>query len=196
MTAPPNLNDKQQAALTSLIQNKHLVIKPADKNLGLVIMDKADYDSILLSVLQDDRHFTTVPAPDVTQLNRTLQRLLDRWQNVLPVHVYRYLRAQTAAEFHVPHPYAMPKLHKLPAVDRVFLPQLKARVICPCHRLWVTTGLSQFLADLLNDVCSKKFPHVLPDSRSMIRQLDGQLVSMDSILVTYDVVDMYPSIYN
>ena len=35
---------------------------------------------------------------------------------------------------------------------------------------------------------------MLPDSGTMIRQLDGQLVSRGSGLVTYDVGDMYPSI--
>lgn len=195
VTSVPNLNDKQQAALTSLINDKSLVIKPADKNLGLVIMDKIDYDSLLMSVLQDGRQFTAVTTPDISQLKGALQRLLDRWQNELPTQVYSFLSAQAATTFRFPHPYALPKLHKLPAVDRSFMSQLTARVICPCHS-WVTTGLSQFLADLLNDVCSKKFPHVLPDSRTMIRQLDGQLVSRDSVLVTYDVVDMYPSIDN
>jgi hypothetical protein len=54
--------------------------------------------------------------------------------------------------------------------------------------------MSQYLAAILNKACTDKFPHVLPDSRTLIRQLDGVRVARDSILVTYDVVDMYPSI--
>jgi len=126
--------------------------------------------------LQDTKHYVVVAAPPVGALTTQLQRLLSRWQHLLTPTMFQFMLAASNGSFTLPRPYAMPKLHKLPAVDTTHLSQLTARVIVPCHS-WVTTAASQFLAHLLNDVCSTKFPHVLPDSRTLIRSLDGALVS-------------------
>jgi hypothetical protein len=47
---------------------------------------------------------------------------------------------------------------------------------------------------VLNAACSAKFPHVLPDSRALVVQLESTLVARDSLLVSFDVESMYPSI--
>jgi hypothetical protein len=52
------------------------------------------------------------------------------------------------------------------------------------------------MADVLNAACKLHFPHVLPDSRTLIRKLEGVQVPRTALLVTFDVVDMYPSINN
>lgn len=190
---PQNLTGAQRAALAAVRNNQQIVIKPADKNLGLVILDRAVYDGMLLSVLQDPARFTVVASPDIAALRGQLQSLLTRWQNGIGSSMFKYMWALSEGVCPLPRPYAMPKIHKLPSVERRFLAQLTGRVIVPCHS-WITTGASQYLADLLNGVCARRFPHVLPDSRTLIKQLDNVAVASNSILVTFDVEDMYPSI--
>lgn len=50
------------------------------------------------------------------------------------------------------------------------------------------------LAHWLNSAFTTHFPHVLPGSRTLIRQLDGVLVPRSSILVKYDIQEAYSSI--
>jgi hypothetical protein len=52
------------------------------------------------------------------------------------------------------------------------------------------------LADVLNEACATKYDHILPDSRTLIRRLEGTQVSAAAKLVTFDVVAMNPSIDN
>ena len=42
-TSKPNLSKQEKKAIQKLKKDKQLVIKPADKNLGTVILNAADY---------------------------------------------------------------------------------------------------------------------------------------------------------
>ena len=53
-----------------------------------------------------------------------------------------------------------------------------------------------YLADVLNDTCYRLYPQVLPDSRTLVRELEGSTVGRNAFLVTFDVDSMYPSIDN
>ena len=46
----------------------------------------------------------------------------------------------------------------------------------------------------MNTACANKYPQVLADSRSLIRTLEHRLVPRNSILVTVDIVSMYPNV--
>jgi hypothetical protein len=188
-----NLDEGQRYALQTMLIDGSIVVKPGDKNLGLVVLDKPDYDVLLLSALTITSHCVPVQAPDVRRLVRKAQYLIDLHAAGMDDGLHKFLTHFNQSEFQLPQPYAMPKVHKMSVVDRAHLSELSARLLIPCHS-WVTTGMSQYLAYILNGVCIKKFSHVLPDSRTLIRSLDGACVPRDSILVTYDVVDMYPSI--
>jgi hypothetical protein len=124
---------------------------------------------------------------------RSAQYLIDLHAPCMHDGMHKFLTHFNTSQFQLPQPYVMPKVHKMSVVDHAHLSELSARLLILCHS-WVTTGMSQYLADILNRECSKRFPHILPDSRTLIRSLDGVSVPRDSILVTYDVVDMYPSI--
>ena len=190
---PSNLSAQQQSAVRSLTQDRSIVIKPSDKNLGPVILDTARYNLLLDTTLNDPAQYQVSAQPNVGALRSQLLALLARWQYVMGPVVHKYLLTVANNTVVLPQPYAMPKIHKLPAVTVQHLPQLTARVIGPCHS-WITSGCSQYLAHLLNDACAAKFKHVLPDSRTLVRQLEGKTVARHSILVTFDVVEMYPSI--
>jgi hypothetical protein len=78
---------------------------------------------------------------------------------------------------------------------RVHLHLLKGRPIAACHS-WVTNGTFVYLADVLNDTCQQLYPQVLPDSKTMVRELEGSRVGRDAFSVTFDTESMYPSIDN
>jgi hypothetical protein len=193
-----NLNRAQQLAVRDLATCKDVVVKPSDKNLGMCIMDKSDYEALVLKELHHVSQFVLVsdpPAAILARLATQLTTLVQRWCRNLPFSVYRYLLHWAGQVHHFPQPYCLPKLHKLPVVSREHLPTLKGRLIVPSHS-WVTYGASVYLADVLNEACAAKYDHILPDSRTLIRRLEGTQVSTAAKLVTFDVVAMYPSIDN
>lgn len=197
-TPHSNMQQLHRAALRWLKGDASLVVKPSDKNLGLVVMDAADYQGLIQQQLQDPGKFLRVTEPHSDVLLRVMRhykQLLALWRFALPEHVYKYLSAWADSWHDFPTPYCLPKLHKLPQVTREYLPQLKGRLIVPSHSWW-THAASVYMADVLNAACQRRFPHVLPDSRTLIKALEGVQVSSSALLVTFDVVDMYPSISN
>lgn len=181
---PSNLSTQQQSAVRLLTQDRSIVIKPSDKNLGPVILDTACYNLLLDTTLNDPTQYQVSAQPDVGALRRQLLALLARWQYVMGPVVHKYLLTAANDTVVLPQPYGMPKIHKLPEVTVQHLPQLTARVIGPCHS-WITSGCSHYLAHLLNDACATKFKHVLPDSRTLVRQVEGKTVARHSILVYF-----------
>ena len=146
-----NLGPAQRRALQALRTDPDIIVKPSDKNLGLCILDKADYEALLLKELNDFEQFKLVldPAEQITRaLVTRFKGILSLWRRDLPAHVFRYFEHWAEQAHLFPHPYVLPKLHKLPEVTREQLPNLKGRLIVPSHS-WVTYAASVWLADVL-----------------------------------------------
>ena len=195
--AASNLGQQHHRALAALRSNQQVVIKPADKNLGLVILDRRWYVAECRRQLADTATYQQVPASDVPLLVPGLQQRLAAtvWRHALalPGQVQRFLTATAHTHTRLPSFYLLPKIHKLPQVTPQHLPLLRGRPIVAAHS-WITTPTSQWLAQVLNAACAQAHPHVLPDSRALIVQLESTHVASGSILVTFDVESMYPSI--
>ena len=194
-----NVSPVLAEAITRLKGLRDIIIKPADKNMGMVVLDKPWYQAECERLLGDSRTYSEVPAADIPQLISRLQQelagLVSMWRHALPTDVYDYLMASTSKKVQVPHLYLLPKVHKMQAVTRENLHQLKGRPIAANHS-WVTTEASIFLADVLNQVCYSKFEQVLPNSTTLVKLLESSVVSADAYLVTFDIENMYPSIDN
>lgn len=63
-----NLTSQERAALTSLKNNRHIVIKKADKSNTVVIMDREKYISEALRQLKS-KHYIEVDKPDLSRLH-------------------------------------------------------------------------------------------------------------------------------
>ena len=54
---PNNLTEDEWKALHELEEVKNIVIKPADKGGGIVIMNRTDYDNKVRALLNDQSHY-------------------------------------------------------------------------------------------------------------------------------------------
>ena len=80
---------------------------------------------------------------------------INTYKQYMPSAVYKYLDNEAARMTPVaPHFYLLPKLHKLPVINRANLHLLKGRPIAACHS-WVTNPMSVYMAHVLNDACFK-----------------------------------------
>ena len=52
-----NITKKEELALSELMKNKEIVIRPSDKGSQIVILDKIDYIELIEHHLQDDKTY-------------------------------------------------------------------------------------------------------------------------------------------
>lgn len=183
-----NLTQGESQALAALKQRRDIIIKPADKNLGLTIMRVEDYRTAVRQHVQDTQVYT--PVVDVQAAIGTataqLHRLVSLYEAYLPLHVQKFILAG-AGMTQVPHLYGLPKLHKMqPGMP------VPTRPIAACHS-WLTTNLSKYVADLLEGAL-RQYDTVLRDRTHLVTAVEQCPVTDDTWLVTFDVESLYPSI--
>jgi hypothetical protein len=190
---PMNMTAAQTAAFKTLQEDKDIIIKPADKNLGLCIVDKSWYisecDKILAcrdtyqEIMEDPEHI-------VDSVERKINIIIDRYthMNLLDWDIRKYLEKTMERNRNLPYMYLVPKVHKVLSPGDM----LQARTITPAHS-WITAAASKYMAHILNAVL-KKHKQLLQDSTELIKEVDGMLVKRDSWLVTFDVSNLFPNV--
>lgn len=174
-----------------LREQTELVLKPADKNLGLTLMRATDYHAAVNAHVADTRVYQDVTAT----VQVVIQKACDRLEQL--VHKYSVILGEKLQEFLLlglkmrspAHFYIMPKLHKMRSLTGPII----GRPIAACHS-WVTTNMSKWLADILNAALLKHTDTVLLDRLQFVRELDGMTISKNAWLLTFDVESLYPNV--
>jgi hypothetical protein len=201
-----NVTPKEKEFIQCLVQDAAVTCKPADKNLGLVLVDTVWYVGELRRMLSDRITYSIVKTgsnPPVT-LRKLQDRLLNELHNLTkkhkntifthdPVHadvienflLHRIRRSGTNAAI-IPTIYGIIKVHK---------PRLSMRPIVPCTRS-VTTPASVVVDELLQQVLrSAKIPWIVKDTKSLINELEAcVLPTQEGELVTADIASLYTNI--
>ena len=104
------LTDSQRQALKSLSSDESIIIKPADKGSGIVIMNTNDYNDACLNTLQDKEFYETL----CDDPNPTYRKSLDKIIDELKVNGYisetEEIRLKEGTR--TPCFYGLPKIHK------------------------------------------------------------------------------------
>ena len=185
-----NLAPGQVEALRMLRQRSDIIIKPADKTLGLTVMCAADYHAALRKHVSDTTTYRDVTDSLQTFVSDTCNRLLklvERYRAPLGDSLCRYL-LQGLEMVQPPSLYLLPKLHKMSSLDA----PLVGRPIAACHS-WITTCMSIWLADQLNQYL-KKYPTIVTDRTALVCELEQTRVSKDAWLFVFDVESLYPHV--
>jgi hypothetical protein len=188
-----NLSRAQRQALTRLRADSNLVIAFADKNLGLVADDASNYERHGLNALAATHVKVLIhhAASNVVLITMHAMRTrLDPFMNSLPAWASLWLTAmlsgshpRTRRAFSVPSFRLLYKIHKS---------TLGFRPITGNHT-WCTQPLALLVAFLLLPFVKLTSTYV-PDTDAFQTKLDGLHVGKSHMLVTYDVVNLYPSI--
>lgn len=185
-----NLSPAEASMLAALRHQTDLVIKPADKNLGLTIMSADAYHAAVLQHVQDTSTYEDVTArvhSVVASAQQRLRGLVALHEAILGETVAKFM-LRGASNTTPPDLYILPKLHKM----RSLYGPIVGRPIAACHS-WVTTNVSIWLADQLNAVL-QGFNTIVTDRTQFIRELEGLRVSKHAWLVTFDVESLYPHV--
>jgi hypothetical protein len=170
-------------AIHDLAHNENLVIKPADKNLGLTVLDKNKYQSECLKHLTDSNVYLRSEV-DVPKIMTELEQIIRKAHpGIISKELKKYFFQEPRDGFRPALFYIIMKVHKTPAVGRP---------IAASHS-WCTHHVSEWLDTELRGIVAKQ-PTYLKDSSSLVLLLEDLSIPQTSLLASYDVVSLYPSI--
>uniref|UniRef100_A0A8C5PK16 Uncharacterized protein n=1 Tax=Leptobrachium leishanense TaxID=445787 RepID=A0A8C5PK16_9ANUR len=106
-----NLTRHEKEALCQLAENREIVIKPADKGGGLVILSKEQYKKEALRILSDRTTYEPLSRDPTQDFVKLLDDLLNfgKSEEILNESEYSYLRISHPR---IPFFYWLPKIHK------------------------------------------------------------------------------------
>lgn len=180
-----------------LIDDPDITCKPADKNLGLVLVDTKWYDDELQRMLRDRVTYApfnqSVPqlmnrlATELRELVMKWSSTLETWQPTLFPQLERFMSHKVSAkERAIPNIYLLLKVHKK---------VLCGRPIVPCTK-WITTPASILVDYLLQEIlAADPIPWLVKDTKSFVNELERtHLVDRDGSFVTADIASLYTNI--
>jgi hypothetical protein len=194
-----NLSRSDREALRKL-KGMDVVVRNADKNLGVTIMSAAWYDNEVDRQVGNAtayRPVSSVPVEDIKAKFLALVRkgtpahAAGKYYDMalaidpyLPSFLQQRVWPARRGQYEVPRFYIIPKLHKRPPVGRP---------IVSSHS-WVTTPASQVVDFLLQPLVFQTVPGVLKDTGHAIRLLESAPTPNVTALFTADVESLYTSI--
>ena len=185
----PNLSSTQHQALKNLQRLRHTVtIKPADKNLGIVLMNTDEYIMGCMKHLTDTNTYRLATKYPMQDIQRELQQTIGNFKpQLLTYNKQLYLHLSNGLKQpRIPQFYGIPKIHK----EYTHFPPLRPIV---SQSSSVLSPSAQFLDHILQPI-ARTYPDYLHNSTSLSLILQDLSVPDDAILVSVDVESLYPSI--
>lgn len=182
------LKEPKPAPLTFLLRKgikdlkeMDVVIKQADKNLGIVPI-RGDIYKHLLSEQLNSKTFRKVDNFPHEQILNRVTNIIHRSRLVPEWKAAKWIAHAISAKEPCPF-YIIPKLHKA---------KLGTRPITAQHS-YMLAPLSKALADVLQKEV-EKIPEIARDSKRIMQRIEELEVQQPFVFVTYDVEQLYPSI--
>ena len=184
-----NVTPKDRTAMKRLKQlHKELIVKPADKNLGIVLLDTDDYIIQCMKHLQDTSTYRLVDHFPVEEIKTKLTETAISFKSQLQGYnkrLYELLLPDTSHS-QIPQFYGIPKVHK----DFEKIPPVRP-IVSQCNSL--VKPAAQLIDHLLQPL-AQSYPDYIQNSTSLLQILKDLHVPDEAILVTMDVASLYPSI--
>ena len=180
-----NCAREEREALDALCHDANIIVKPADKNLGLTLISREWYIAECERQLTDTSTYERVHSVSLPGIQRRMLGFIATLDGGIPPNEHKWLTRETERLSQLPQFYIMPKLHKDP---------VKGRPIVACHS-WSTWPLSKWVANRINTYASTQ-ETVLTDTNALIAMLRGvEFAEDDAVLLsTADVESLYTSI--
>ena len=183
-----NLTKQERESLHKLQRaSQELTIKPADKNLSIVVMDTSDYIAQCLEHLTDSNTYKQARYSE-EQIQEQLTHVLSNFKSQLTAHdkrLFKYLY-ELPRNPRTPRFYGIPKIHK----SYTRLPPLRPIISQSASLLSPT---AKFIDHALQPIASS-YSDYLSNSTSVILSIEDLYIPDEAILVGIDVNSLYPSI--
>lgn len=181
--------------LTSLSKNNNIVIKAADKNLGITILDKNEYDIMCYAHLDDTTIYIEITdySPD-----NSYATLIDLLKSYKQYYTYSHntmtttklaaslLQLQNHDTLRIAPFYCLPKIHK-----RIIPPIPGRPIVSSINTL--TYHASVYL-DLQLQPILKQLGTVCTSALTLITDFKDFHTDINSVILCADVTSLYPNI--
>ena len=178
---PPasNLKPEETKALKQIKSDMSLAIVPADKGNCTVVLDRVQYDSKILSMLNDVDTYEKLPKDPTSTLERRMNAVLLRLRRSGHLSEAQYNRLRSSAG-RIPLIYGLPKIHKAD----VPLRPIVSFVSSPTYQL------SKHLCYLLRPLQGHT-ESTIHNSKQFSTFIATQEVAHEESLVSFDVVSLF-----
>lgn len=179
-----NTTRDERDAFFSLLQNPKIVIRPADKGSGIVILDKDDYLKKLHSEMEQSKSYEETDADMIDETMKRIRKLVNKMhkEGVISNELKQYLipRYPTPGKLK-----GNPKLHKNNAPLRTIVSGIDTP----------TEKFAEVAEHELNDfvINSPTYIRDTTDFISKLKNIDFQIPN-NAILFCFDVCKLYPSV--
>ena len=185
-----NFSEERWQAVRALANDRGIVIKKADQGSCVVVWDRNDYIALAEKQLSDENTYKDINFKDkilqeLEDNSNTLFRKL-KTKGSITEKEFKYFTIEFKKATNLGKLYLLPKIHKR-------LENVPGRpVISNCGT--PTEKVSEFLDSQLKPVMQSSRSYI-KDSGDFIKKIKNiGTIPKDSILVTADVVGLYPSI--
>ena len=187
-----NTDLRMHNILNKLSKNTHITIKPADKNLGIVIMDTNDYINMCLIHLKDISTYKVITDYQPSLIYEKLIIILRRHNNLTVNNSYKkttlaesLLQLMNHITLRIPNFYCLPKIHKdkIPIPGRPIISSINS--ITYHTSVYLDKELQPTLK-LINVICTS--------SRKIILDMENFMTTPNSVIMCADVTSLYPNI--
>ena len=181
-TNTKNLTIQQQQSLRKLCQIRNITIKPADKNLGIVILDTEDYIDQIISHLSSDTYNMMNHFPTTT-IKTSLENTIIAFKTKIFGHnknLYNFL--QPKQNNRIPRFYGIPKIHK--KLSTMGIPPLRPII---SHVGSLLRNSTQLIDHVLQPI-ARAYPDYQHNSISLVNKLSDFNVPNNTLLVSMDII--------
>ncbi len=207
-----NTTKDEQLFIQRLMSDPSITIKPADKNLGMVMIDTNWYVDELKRMLKDtityQRYeyrigkqlrspYSTIDAlttlvkkltPQLESLAQRHSSTLEAWYPLHSSQMLRYLvEGVPKKNARIPSIYLLIKVHKPKG--------LCGRPIVPSTH-WITTPASKLVDHLLQQILrDARIPWIVKDTKSFVVELESTpMQNQHGVFITADIASLYTNI--
>ena len=174
----PNINRKERQALAELKKGKSIMILSADKGKATVIMDTAEYEQKVTTVLSDDKTYEKLKKDPTQKYKRQLVSIIRKFKGDDKITEERCKYLCPTAE-NVSRMYCTPKIHK---------PDNPLRPVVD-YTGSIGYNVSRSLADLLAPIVGKT-SHQIKNSKHLANEMASIMIEQE-IFLSHDIVSLF-----
>ena len=179
-----NLSKEENSAFHELLHNKEIVIRPADKGSGIVVLDREEYVESLEKEMEQSSSYEMTDNNRTEEAHTKVKKLVNKMNRdgLVSDDLKQYLTPRYVQKGKLK---GNPKLHKANAPYRTIVSGIGTP----------TEKLAEPAEHELKDFVEQS-PSYIRDTTDFITKLRGvyEPLPADSILFCFDVVKLYPSV--
>lgn len=188
----PNLSREEEESLKELMQNKHIVIKPADKGSAIVILGRDQYILEATRQLNDKTYYVKLSEPIFLQTVPIVHQIIDTLhkKKYISAKQKQYLKGE--CEPRARRFYLLPKIHKDPQKWTIPFEIPPGRpIVSDCGS--ETYQTAEFIDYFLNPLSTKHSSYI-KDTYHFISIIKQLKLPSESFFFSIDVDSLYTNI--